>query len=617
MNKKLSILVSFLLIATMLLSACGGTDTGTTGTGTTDNGTTDTDKDSTTDTDTSDATDEPASGEKVLKTYLATSPPTLNPHTTSTNYELLLDMGATLYREVYDPELGNTIIIPSIADGEPVPKDETNKVWTIKLQEGFTFADGTPIDANTFEYSFKMLNDPKLANRNTNATMLENGAAYLSNEITDWEEVGFQAVDDYTLEVTFAENHEPEGAKNVRETFCFVATSAVHPATYEASLNEDKTECSYGSTLDNYVASALYMPTSFIQGQYFELTRRTDGNAPLADVYTPDKVEYYVVADTNTLIQLFEKGELDVVVANQAAYDEYPGARYVYAVDNMGLYLNGETPTATILTDVDFRYALYWGLDRESVVEAVFPTSQPSAFQFLTFATMPDPADKDNKTVAYRETEEALAIRMDGHVPTQSGYDPDLAMEYFDKAYAANGNQKVTITALYSDNSDSYKTWAEAIQNHYQTLFGADRLEIVLQATPHAIVYEEMSRTNMNYDMTLTTGWYNIYDEPWNNTNWVYTGPYTYNTQYCTISDDDLAMEWDTLFHRNALYEDRWDAQAKLENTARMEEILLNDCSFIPAYNRGNRYFFSQKIDPIMEEGHPELLFCLMQTDFN
>ena len=170
-------------------------------------------------------------------------------------------------------------------------------------------------------------------------------------------------------------------------------------------------------------------------------------------------MEYQAITDANTIVQMFEKGELDAVVANQPAYDEYDGARYVYTIDNYGIYLNSETPTCTALKDVNLRYALYWGLDRETVVKAVYPTALPSAYMYVPFSTMPDPADKDNKTVVYHDTKEAKAIRMDGHEVTQEGYDPDLAKEYFDKAYQANGNQKITIQAIYADSSDVTKTW--------------------------------------------------------------------------------------------------------------------------------------------------------------
>lgn len=553
---------------------------------------------------------------KVLKLTFSDTPQTLNPHTTASDYELLSDMTALLYRKIYSEEEGSTVFVPELAEGDPVPTDDTFLEWTVKIQEGFTFTDGTPIDANVVEYSIKMLDDPKLANRNV-TTDLVNAEEYLMGEC-EWEDVGFQAIDDYTLQINFVEGREPATVKDMKELWSFIGYGVVHPETYEACLNDDGTACSYGADLDSFVASALYEPTELIQGQFLALTKRTDGAAPLADVYTPDRVEYYAVTDKNTQIQMFQQGEIDAVVANDAAYDGYDGARFVYNPNNYGIYINptgsGSNP---ILTDVNFRYAMFWGLDRETIVKAVFPTALPSAYQYMPFATMPDPSDPDNKVVNYYETEEAKAIRIDGHEMDQLCYDKDLALEYFEKAYEANGGEKVTLVMKYTDSSDTVRTWAEALQAHYQNLFGTDRFELELQAVPWAIIYEDIARDNMNYDICASCGWYESVTAPWNNSNWVYSGPYTYNTQYCVIASEDYQKEWDDLFYKCATGEWKRDAEKKLEACARMEEILLNDCSFVPAYASGNRWFFSQKITPLMEEGDPDLSFCLMQATFN
>lgn len=570
---------------------------------------------STTTSDSTQSTTTETSGEKVLNYYFSDTPETFNPQTTANNYELLLDMTATLYREIYNTEAKQMQFAPALADGEPVPKDDTNMVWTVKLKEGFTFADGTVIDANVVDYSMKMLNHPKLANRNVNASMLKNGAAYLAGEC-EWEDVGFKVINDYEIEITFEDFYEPANAYEFKETFSFIGAGVVHPEMFESCLNEDGTETTYGTSLDKFVASGLYKPVELIQGQYLELERRTD-TTYLADVYTPDRVTYVAVTDANTAVQLFEQGEIDVVTANQAAYDEYPNAHYQYAADNYGIFINGESPSNDALKDVNMRYALYWGIDREKIVKAVYPTSVASAYQYLHFATMPDPADPNNSVVDYRSTEEAQAIRIDGHEVTQSGYDPDLALEYFEKAYEANGGEKITVTGIYSESGETNKAFAEAIQAEYMNLFGSDKFEIVLQATPSATIYTDISREEMNFDLAFSCGWYNNATAPWNNTNWVYSGPYTYNTQYCYIQSEEARTEWDELHYNCSMYDYKFDAQKKLEACARMEEILLNDCCFVPMYNRGNRYFFSQKLTPVMDQGDVDLGFCLMQSIFN
>ncbi len=606
--------IALLLAASMALgvTACGSGDTGTTGAAGTEAGGTEA-------AGTEAAGGETASGEetgeKVLRLYLQDTPATLNGHTMEQDYDLVASLTATLYAVVADPETGMRQYVNMLAEGEP-EVSEDYMVWTVKIGEGYTFTDGTPITAETIEYSIKMLNDPKLANRNSNASNFVNGAAYLRGEC-DWEEVGFKATDEYTLQITFEPGYEPANVTAFKRDWAYAFYGAVHPEMYESCISEDGTSCTYGTNLESFVASGIYEPTSLIEGQYLELHRREDADIyPIAEYFTPDVVTYVVVSDANTLLELFETGELDYVIANQDSYDGYSGAYYLYTPDNYGIYLNSVSPENPILLDVNFRYALYWGLDRETLVEAVHPTSEASALMYYPWATMPDPADPEN-TVRYYDTEEAKAVRMDGHEITMTGYDKDLALEYFDKAYEANGGQKVTITVKYSDFNENNKNWAEAVTNWYMELFGRDRLELVLQATPSATIYDDLARTNMKYDIMLSCGWYQTVDEPWNNTNWVYSGAFTYNTQYCTISTPELQQQWDELFYSAATGEYRHDDAAKMQICADLEEILYNDCSFIPAFSNGNRYFFSSRITPVTDVGDPDHLWWFLQATFN
>lgn len=120
MKRKRLGTLALLLAATMGLTACGGggstpsttaansggASAETTAAAVADNG-----SGSTGTTDTSE-------GGKVLKLDISDTPETLNPHTAAADYELLLDMTATLYRKVYDPETASMQFIPSVADGE-------------------------------------------------------------------------------------------------------------------------------------------------------------------------------------------------------------------------------------------------------------------------------------------------------------------------------------------------------------------------------------------------------------------------------------------------------------------------------------------------------------------
>lgn len=554
--------------------------------------------------------------EKVLNLVRTDTPETLNPHTTATDYELLLDISASMYRTCWDVENGVRIYVPALAKGEPVPADDTYKVWTVEIEPGYTFVDGTEIDAHTIEYSVKMNSDPKLANRNAGVTSILNGTDYIAGNC-DWADVGFKAIDDYTIQVTYADDMEPDSAQSFKSEWSYVGNAVVHIDTYEACLSEDGMSCTYGTSLDTFVASGLYEPTDLIEGQYFEISRRTDTDKLVnADIFTPDKVTYTAVADANAQVQLFEQGKIDAVVANQAQYDEYPGAKYQLRADNMGYYINGETPSHPILTDPNMRYALYWGTNRQEVIDMVYPTSIASPYQYHIMSVVPDPANPD-VNIDYRSTPEAQAITIDGHPLTETGYDPELALDYFNKAYAPYEGEKIVVTAIYSDSSDISKEYAEVLQAQIHATFPTDKFEVELQACPAATIYTEISRAVMNFDLCFGCGDYCSVETPWTDTNWVYSGPYTYNTQYCSIASQAYRDEYDKLAYGCMLYEAKRDPQLRLEYTARMEEIRLNDCCFIPVYNRAYRWFFSDKITPVMEQGHVDLEFCLMQATFN
>lgn len=69
--------------------------------------------------------------------------------------------------------------------------------WIIELRDDLVFADGTVIDVDVFEYSFKQYLNPKLNNERANYLYNEdyvplvNGKAYFDGN-AEWEDVGFE-----------------------------------------------------------------------------------------------------------------------------------------------------------------------------------------------------------------------------------------------------------------------------------------------------------------------------------------------------------------------------------------------------------------------------------------
>jgi ABC-type oligopeptide transport system substrate-binding subunit len=91
--------------------------------------------------------------------------------------------------------------VPYVA--EKVASNKDGSVWTFTIRKDSKWSDGGPCTARDFEYSWKRQLDPASAAPYASFMYdIKNGQAFNKKEITDPGQVGVQAKDDWTLEVT-------------------------------------------------------------------------------------------------------------------------------------------------------------------------------------------------------------------------------------------------------------------------------------------------------------------------------------------------------------------------------------------------------------------------------
>jgi peptide/nickel transport system substrate-binding protein len=103
--------------------------------------------------------EEPAAGEvpsskTAVVAWLATDPPSLDPHVC--NDSGCLTIVRPLYESLVGYKYGETEIEGVLAEAWEVSDDGLN--WTFTLKEGLTFSDGSPVTAEDVVYSFDRLN---------------------------------------------------------------------------------------------------------------------------------------------------------------------------------------------------------------------------------------------------------------------------------------------------------------------------------------------------------------------------------------------------------------------------------------------------------------------------
>ena len=610
-------------------------------------------------------TKEETKGELVYRTT-GMQLSTLNPHISSTSAEgeALELISANLLTLTYSKEKDTFDFTPNLAEALPEMSNE-GKTWTWKIRKDLKWSDGTPINAHDFEYSWKMLLDPKLKNITapeaffTGDVSVVNAKKYwignkednikyeaqkkeekeLSElmaeidkmedgeektkkeeeyqnrmgalqanyiELSDedvaaggvsWDEVGIKCIDDYTIEMNLEYQISPV---NYWTKFASGgATSLVKKDLYENGMNEDKTGTNYGSAIDKMDFSGPYVLSKWENGSLREYKKNE--YSPLKDIFTPNVITERVVSDSNTAQQLFENNEIDVLNLGGAALEKYgEDPRVVYtksdAVVQMFMNMTTTDPEKAFLTDINFRKAMYWGMDRQTIAKDIIKTAVPQPCVVANTRAI-DPM----KGTTYRDTEQGKA-----NYPENDGYDPAMAKEFFDKAYEKFG-KKIKVELMYYDTSEQLKNVAEYLKEEYENMFGKDKIEVSLRAVPPNNVFQKLMQAD--YDMGFGA-WSGGAFNPWQ-------GMDVYTSYFGAKCDQFKSDEFDKLFERTNKGDLIFKEKEKIDALAEMERMLLDNMPFVPMYQSENARIYSDRVHLLPKEWKIGVGFAPLQAELD
>ena len=501
---------------------------------------------------------------------------TLNPHIYETTAESA-EMGkiyGNLLELVVNDAGDNYETVPNHAAAMPT-MSEDGFTWTFEIKDGVTWSDGTPITAETYEYSYKMQLDPVLKNYRGNVFFsnveIVNAKAYFNGEC-EWEDVGIKA-DGNKLIFTLA---FPVPQMDFEMTFTGGgATSPVKEDLYESCFNADRTENTYGTSLETTASSGPYVLTDWVRDQ--NMVYDKNENYPLAELYKPDRIEVRVSEDPTTNLTLFENGDTDYVAVSGANYDKYSEDPRLVSSESTSvwyMFINQTSETNPILGNLDFRNSLFYAMDRKKIAEDVYKTAYPAPYYVSSFKFV-------KPGVSYRDTEVAKSV-----VPENYGYDTELAKEYFAKAYEANGNKQIVVSMQYFDTSDSMKKMAELLEEEYEGLFGADKLDIQLQATPWNSVYDNMRAGK--YDLAFG-GWSGGTFNPWSSME-------VFTSDFSSKNDKFYNEEFDKLYYDTVKGDLIFKEEERIAALGRMEQLLFENMPFVPIYQSKGAWLFSDRV---------------------
>jgi len=527
---------------------------------------------------------ESGNGYGTFRDYLTTLPTTLNGLTnqgTSTT-TVASYCSAYLYMDRVKADKSGWEWTLELASQFPKQIDEEGKVWEIKIRDDFKWANGEVITVDDVIYTYQQYADPWQQNLAASSLTrnayceIKNIYAYQMSKVEDWEDVGVKKIDDWTFQV---ELEKPSISLNVLR---MLNRPLVYDVLYEACMNEDHTATTYGTSLKSWMSAGPFILKEWVPEGKIVLERNPDYP------YTDDiKLQYYTfqqVPDVNAAMQLFEKGEVDYVdvpFTSWEAYEDDPRFYEYYGDSLMYAFVNLGNPNyGNILGNLNFRKALYWGVDREEIAVAL--QSHPVS-RLVRRAVIGNPA-----------TGEAfIDFDASSYVPDPTTiYDVAKANEYLNKAFEEAKQTKIDTRILLGDAGTAHiRGCAEILQKRWGETFGG-KVEIKFQVVP-STQSSTLRRWNPDnptaYDLALGSllpsandprSTFTFYRSDFTPPRFCYANP-EFDAIYDSIINYDLEAENDKI----------------IEGCQKMEKIILDDLVIIPLYERPNKVLFNEKVN--------------------
>lgn len=525
-----------------------------------------------------------------------TSMATFNPQM-YTNSKVMDNYGTLVATMVSKDGSESLEFVPHLASSLPSSSDG-GITWNIKFRDDIQWTDGTPINAETYNYTMKMLLDPKLVNKNAaymfDTCVVKNAKEYFQGDAA-WEDVGVKVIDDSTLEITL------EYAATELDFWTTIGTVIwpVHEEMYEKYMNEDRTSTTYGTTLESTPSCGMFKLTEWITDGHDKFEVNKDNPLVKEGYIKFDSIHRRYISQNTTRAELFFSGELDNHSLSGDDYIKYkndPRAHVTLSPNVWGFFLNGESKNP-IMRNQKFRQAIYHGAPREDIARDVFKLYPAAPNIIATGIFVGDPLAGGQ---LYRETTEAKKL-METYKTDQ-----EKAKKLFDEAYEENGSKPVSVEYIYFEGQEQQKRQAEILQEEFENLFGKDRFTLTLRAMPPASAYDVYRAGD--YDMGLGVRLANVFN-PWATLN-VWTQEYP--DKYITGFNND---EFDKLQHESVYGDLVHDTEGRTKALARMEELLLEYGAFCPMFQNDNTVMYSDRIELPTETYLPFIGFGVNQSD--
>ena len=333
--------------------------------------------------------------------------------------------------------------VPGVAESWDISPDK--KIYTFHLRNNAKWSNGDPVTAQDFWNYYNRMLAPSLAAEYARMLfVVKNAQVYNEGRITDFGQVGFKVLDDYTFQITL-ENPAP----------CFLSL-LTHESWYPVHL---PTIQKYGDPYQR--GSKWTRPGRFVGNGPFALAKWRVNDVLVVkknpaywdkDRVRLNEIRFYPIDSNDTEERAFRAGQLHATDAMPFSKIDYYKIHFPDLLHHdpyLGNYFYRINVTKPPLNDKRVRRALVLAIDRESICRNVMRGGQSPAFCL----TPPGTAGYTCRTQLREDVAEAKRLLADAGYPDGKNFPP---------------------IELLFNTSEQHRSIAEAIQQMWKKNLGIE-----------------------------------------------------------------------------------------------------------------------------------------------
>ncbi|MGH0487348.1 peptide ABC transporter substrate-binding protein [Bacillus mycoides] len=435
--------------------------------------------------------------------------------------------------------------IPAVA--KSFKRSEDGKKYTFDLRKDAKWSNGDSVTANDFMFAWRRAVSHETASQYAYMLFYVKNAKEINKGTMPLDELGVKVINDYKLEV---ELEQPI------PYFLQLLALPIYLPQHESFLKEQGKN--YALEPSNLIYNGPFVLEKWKHEQEFQLKKN--------DTYWDKKkvkleeINFQIVKDTMTAVNLYEAGDLDRVPINSQFVDKYKGNKQLHMSSDPGIAMLRFNEKNNALANKKVRQSISLALNKEDFVAHFINNGAKPASGLVPVGHINEATDKDFR-------------KENGDI---SPYDLQKAKKIWEEAKKELGVEQIKLEFLTFEQ-DNAKRMAEYIKGDLEKNLHGLTIQIKQQPFKQKLQLEQTGE----YDISMV--------------NWGpdYKDPISY-LEIFTTSNPNNKMSYSNPHYDELIKKAKndfvLDQKKRWESLREAEQVILEDAAVAPLYHIGSAY---------------------------